>query len=194
MKQKNIPYGQTKRLYFRKIELGDFDEISKMLNQKSVREIWEKEFKNRDVKRWIENCMGSYSNTGEGFYIIQHKETNEIIGQISLSQDTINGEIVYETGYILNEKYTGQGYATEAAEHMCKIAFELMNLEKVIFEIRPINIKSIKVAKRLGAKETGSFIKNVDGKALEHKIYTLKNPHKNNKTNNTMRKKRSDET
>ena len=179
MKQKNIPYGQTKRLYFRKIELGDFDEISKMLNQKSVREIWEKEFKNRDVKRWIENCMGSYSSTGEGFYIIRHKETNEIIGQISLSQDTINGEIVYETGYILNKKYTGQGYATEAAEHMCKIAFKLMNLEKVIFEIRPINIKSIKVAKRLGAKETGSFIKNVDGKALEHKIYTLKNPYKN---------------
>ena len=179
MKQKTLPFGQTKRLYFRKIELCDFDEISKMLNQKSVREIWEKEFKNRDVKRWIENCICSYTGNGEGFYIMQLKDTNEVAGQISLSQDTINGKIYFEIGYILNEKFTGQGYATEAAEHMCKIAFKLMNLEKVIFEIRPINIKSIKVAKRLGAKETGSFIKNVDGKAFEHKIYILKNPHKN---------------
>ena len=66
MTNKNRTFGQTKRLFFRKIELDDFDEISKMLNQKSVKEIWEKDFTNKDIKKWIENCMGSYSSTGEG--------------------------------------------------------------------------------------------------------------------------------
>ena len=173
MKNKN--WGQTKRLFFRKVELDDFNEISKMLNQKSVKEIWEKDFTNKDIKKWIENCMGSYSNTGEGYYIMQSKENNDIVGQISLSQDTINGKIYYEIGYILNEKYVGYGLATEAARHMADFAFEIMNLDKVIFEIRPINLKSIKVAKRLGAKETGNFIKNVNGKKIEHLIFTLNN-------------------
>ena len=106
---------------------------------------------------------------------MQSKENNDIVGQISLSQDTINGKIYYEIGYILNEKYVGYGFATEAAKHMADFAFEIMNLNKVIFEIQPKNIKSINVAKRLGAKETGNFIKNVNGKKLEHLIFTLNN-------------------
>ena len=141
MKNKN--WGQTKRLFFRKIELDDFKEISKMLNQKSVKEFWGKDFTNKNIKKWIENCMGSYSSTGEGYYIMQSKENNDIVGQISLSQDTINGKIYYEIGYILNEKYTGKGFATEAAKHMADFAFEIMNLNKVIFEIQPKNINVI---------------------------------------------------
>ena len=179
MGNKSKLFGQTQRLIFRKADLDDFDELSKLLNQTSVKNVWERDFNNKDVKKWIENCMCSYSNTGEGFYIIQHKQTNDFVGQISLSQDTINNKIYYEIGYILNEKYTGQGLATEAAKHMAEFAFEIMNLDKVIFEIRPNNIKSIKVAKRLGAKETQSFIKDVFGKKIKHVIYELKNPHKN---------------
>ena len=172
---KSKKWGQTKRLIFRKMNFDDFEEISKMLAQQSVKEVWGKKFTNKDVKKWIENCMSSYSNTGEGYYIMQSKENNDVVGQISLSQDTINGKIYYEIGYILNEKYVGYGLATEAARHMTDFAFEIMNLDKVIFEIRPTNLKSIKVAKRLGAKETGNFIKNVNGKKMEHLIFTLNN-------------------
>lgn len=172
---KSKKWGQTKRLIFRKMNFDDFEEISKMLAQQSVKEVWGKKFTNKDVKKWIENCMGSYTNLGEGFYIMQNRENNDVAGQISLSQDTIEGEIFYEIGYILNEKYLSQGYATEAAKHMSEIAFEFINTDKVIFEIQPTNIKSINVAKRLGAKETGSFFKNVNGKKLKHKIYTLTN-------------------
>ncbi len=175
MKAKHKTFGQTKRLIFRKMNFDDFEEISKMLAQQSVKEVWGKKFTNKDVKKWIENCMGSYTNLGEGFYIMQNRENNDVAGQISLSQDTIEGEIFYEIGYILNEKYLSQGYATEAAKHMSEIAFEFINTDKVIFEIQPTNIKSINVAKRLGAKETGSFFKNVNGKKLKHKIYTLTN-------------------
>ena len=59
---------------------------------------------------------------------------------------------------------------------MADIAFKNLNLKEVIFEIRPQNISSIKVAKRLGAKTTGRFIKKVGKKEMEHLIFTLKNP------------------
>ncbi len=175
---KNKIWGQTQRLFFRKISIDDFNLIAKMLNQKSVKKIWGKEFKNNDIKKWIENCMCSYSNSGEGFYIIEHKQKGYFIGQISLSKDTINGKDYYEIGYILNEKYMNQGYATEAAKHMVEFAFEIIKTNKVIFEIRPDNTKSINVAKRLGAKETGRFIKKIEGNLVPHIIYSIENPAK----------------
>ncbi len=175
LKQNNI-FGESQRLIYRKISLDDFDEIYKMMNTKSVKEIWEQDFSKKDITNWIKKCKKSYCSKGLGFYIAQEKTSGNVIGQVSLSDDTIDGNIFYEIGYILHEKYTKKGYATEAASFMAQFAFDKLNLEEVIFEIRPQNISSIKVAKRLGAIETGSFTKQVNTKLMKHLIYTLKNP------------------
>lgn len=174
-KQSNM-FGQSQRLIYRKITIDDFDEIYQMMNTKSVKEVWEQNFSKKDIINWIKKCKNSYCQEGLGFYIIQDKETSNVVGQVSLSDDEINGNIFYEIGYILHEKYTKKGYATEAAKFMAQFAFDKLNLEEVIFEIRPNNIASIKVAKRLGAKQSGSFTKQVNAKKIEHLIFTLKNP------------------
>ena len=62
---------------------------------------------------------------------------------------------------------------------MADYALNKMHLSEVIFEIRPINQKSINVAKRLGAIQMDSFVKNVKGKDMEHWIFVLREYNKN---------------
>ena len=174
MPRQNNIHGESQRLEYRKVSPDDFDIISQMLNSKSVQKVWEYEFKSKDIKNWVDKCLKSYK-CGQGIFIIQKKDDKTPIGQVSLDEDTINGKIYYEIGYILKEEYTKKGYATEAAKYMVQHAFRGLNLKEVIFEIKPDNISSIKVAKRLGAKETGSFIKIVSGKKMPHLIFTIKN-------------------
>ena len=97
----------------------------------------------------------------------------EIIGQAALMQDIINEEKHFEVGYILKKKYWHKGFATEAAKALADYAFNTLKLKEIIFEIRPENIPSRKVAERLNAKICGDFIKNVRGKKMLHLIYKL---------------------
>ena len=173
--QNNI-IGESKRLIYRKITPDDFGEIREMMNSPHVKEIWEQDFSPKDIKIWIDKCQKSYSTKGMGYFIIIEKTSGSVAGQVSLSEDTIEGKIYCEIGYILKQTHTKKGYATESAKYMADIAFKNLNLKEVIFEIRPQNISSIKVAKRLGAKTTGRFIKKVGKKEMEHLIFTLKNP------------------
>ena len=57
---------------------------------------------------------------------------------------------------------------------MADYAFNVLNLKEVIFVIRPENLNSIKIAEKLGAFKSGSFIKRVNGKQMKHLIFTLK--------------------
>lgn len=79
----------------------------------------------------------------------------------------------YEIGYILKKEYWHKGFATEAAKALKNYAFNNLNLNEIIFEIRPNNISSRKIAENLNAKITGKFIKNVSNKKMLHLIYKL---------------------
>ena len=95
------------------------------------------------------------------------------MGQIALMPDVINGIEYYEIGYILKESYWHKGYASEGARAMIDYAFSILKLNSVIFEIRPENLPSRKVAENCGAVVTGEFVKNVRGKSMKHLIYSI---------------------
>ena len=56
---------------------------------------------------------------------------------------------------------------------MIEFAFNNLKLDNIIFEIRPENFQSIKVAEKCGAVVTGEFVKNVRGKNMKHLIYSI---------------------
>lgn len=91
----------------------------------------------------------------------------------ALMPDNINGQEYYEIGYILKREFQGKGFATEAAKGLVEYGFENLKKDILIFEIRPENTCSRKVAERLGAFADGSFIKKVRGRSMEHLIYKL---------------------
>ena len=134
---------------------------------------WEYDFSNKDVQNWIEKNLELYKKYNLGYFLMVENNSGKILGQAALMPDLINGHKYYEIGYILKKEYWHRGLATEAARALVHYAFNSLNLKEVIFEIRPENIASRKVAEILNAKICGNFIKNVRGKNMIHLIYKL---------------------
>jgi RimJ/RimL family protein N-acetyltransferase len=71
-----------------------------------------------------------------------------------------------ELGYEVEPVHRGKGYATEAAAAMTAWAFAVADVRKVICAIRPDNLASLAVVRRLGFVAAGSRWDAVDGTAL----------------------------
>ncbi len=70
-----------------------------------------------------------------------------------------------EIGYSVFEPYRGRGYATEACAALTRWAFE-QGETSVFLSIRPDNVPSLAIARRLGYVEVGSQVDPVDGLEL----------------------------
>ena len=81
------------------------------------------------------------------------KETGEFIGQGGLLTQQVDGVEEIEIGYHLLREHTGNGYATEAAQHLKKYALDTGICTSVISIIDEFNFPSQAVAKRNGMEE-----------------------------------------
>lgn len=164
---------ETERLILRQMSEKDFSDIAEMLKNPNVMYAWEYVFDDIDVLKWIKKNREYYKKYGLGYFLAIDKQISQVVGQIALMPDIIDGIEYYEIGYILKEKFWHKGYAFEGAKLMADYAFNVLKSKTVIFEIRPENVPSRKVAERCGAVVTGEFFKNVRGKNMKHLIYTL---------------------
>lgn len=164
---------KTERFYLRYITQNDFKELQAILQDKEVMYAWEHDFSNEDVQDWINKNLERYKKYNLGFFLMIENVSGKVLGQAALMPDLISGNKYYEIGYILKKEFWHQGIATEAAKALINYAFNILNLREVIFEIRPENIFSRRVAENLNAKICGDFIKNVRGKKMVHLIYKL---------------------
>ncbi len=164
---------ETRRVCLRYMTTNDFEDLKQMLQDSDVMYAWEYTFSDTEVQRWIDKNLERYEKYNLGFFMIEDTLSGEIIGQAALMPDIINNQQYYEIGYMLKKQYWNKGYATEAAKALVDYAFEILNLPEVIFEIRPENISSRKVAEALNANIEGKFIKTVKDKEMVHLIYKL---------------------
>ncbi len=166
-------FAESKRLIFRKMSEADFSDIAEMLKNPNVMYAWEYVFDDIDVLQWIKKNREYYKKYGLGYFLALDKQSGQVVGQIALMPDFIDGREYYEIGYILKEKFWHKGYALEGAKTMIEYALNKLKLDNVIFEIRPENSQSRKVAEKCGAVVTGEFVKNVRGKNMKHSIYSI---------------------
>lgn len=110
------------------------------------------------------------------------KETDEMIGQCGLTIQIIEDvntiepkqtESVLEIGYLFQEKFWHQGYATEAANACKEYAFNTLNATKVFSIIRDTNIASQNVALRIGMTIVQTFTKHYRGIDMPHYIFSV---------------------
>ena len=165
---------ETKRLFARKLNSGDFDNLSDILKDIEVMYAWEHAFSDDEIKEWINNNIKRYEEDGTGYFAIIEKETGNFIGQAGLHYSMLDNKKVLEIGYIIMKKFWNLGYAYEASEGFIKFAFDNMGKEELFAFIRPENYRSSGLAEKLGFVKTSSYVKNYKGKNMVHDIYILK--------------------
>ena len=93
-----------------------------------------------------------YNFYGYGIWGIFLKDNGKLIGRCGL-QNSLIGEITeIELGYLIDYDYWNNGYALEASEFVINYAKHNLDLNRIIAVIDTNNIKSIKVATKLGMK------------------------------------------
>lgn len=96
---------------------------------------------------------------GDG-YAVRLKDTNEIIGNISIYEDTAReGVRSMELGYALSDRHWGRGYMTEAAKALMAYAFEKYDLAIMAIRTSEVNSRSQRVIEKCGFRYEGTLRK-----------------------------------
>jgi RimJ/RimL family protein N-acetyltransferase len=117
------------------------------------------------VWRDFASDCGIWHLMGFGSLSIEEKATGALVGQTGLNAPPEYPEL----GWVLFEGFEGKGYAFEAVSALCSFAFDTLRWTTLVSYIDPDNIRSIRLAERLGAKLDQSAATPHDEKCLVYR-------------------------
>ena len=137
---------ETERLILRPVTLKDASDLFAYGSDEITTRFVFERYQNLDearigiAKYFMKNPFGKYA--------IELKATGRMIGTIDLRVDENNNKA--ELGYILNQDYQGNGYATESATQLLHFAFNILKLNCVFARHDINNPKSATLMQRIG--------------------------------------------
>jgi RimJ/RimL family protein N-acetyltransferase len=151
-----LPSFETKRLMLRPRSMVDFEACLAMDRDPHVTRFipgpWDEPAKHeRFLRDRIQNSFGD----GLGYWSIFTKDRpDQFLGWILLIPCWGTGPEI-EIGWRLNRLSWGKGYATEAAKPIVEHAFRSVRVPRIVADIDPGNIPSMRVAEKIGLKCVG---------------------------------------
>lgn len=143
------PLIKTERLLLRPYRLEDFPHLVALYEtdrsafiggRLSPRQVWD----------GFMNCTGQWSVLGMGGWAVEEASSGALVGEVAVHRPVDYPEI--ELGWLLFDGFEGRGYACEAAFAARHWAFSQRGLSSIISYIDRDNVRSIRLAERLGAK------------------------------------------
>jgi len=119
-----------------------------------------------EARAMIEDGIGGWRTDGVGPFILETAATERrVVGQAGLMIYDVRGWTAStwadagshaqpELGWALTRAHWGHGYATEAAASIREWAYSCRAVERLVSLISPDNVRSQRVAERLGAIPT----------------------------------------
>lgn len=149
---------ETERLVLRKITLDDKENVFAYFSDDEVTRYFGIE--NFTKLEEAEHIINAFN---EGFekkqairWGIALKDTNELIGSIGFHNISKNNSRV-EVGYEITRKEWNKGYATEALRAVIEFLFNEVGFNRIGATIRPENVASQQLVKKLGFQEEGTL-------------------------------------
>lgn len=127
---------------------------------------------------WIRRCIQDIREDRQYPFGVFLKETDELIGSISLflvERRFLERAMI---GYSLDKDHEGRGYMTEAVKLLVDFGFRELKLHRIWGEAKPSNQGSIRVLEKAGFEREGIARKNVriNGRWEDHMILSILNP------------------
>ncbi len=133
----------TDRLTVRKFTPDDFEDLAEILTDPEV--TYFEPYETFTKEKCIQEAI-NFSKSEEFFAVVLE---NKVIGKIYFSKKDCGS---YEIGYTFNGRYQGKGYAYESIRGMICYAFSALGVRRIFAEINTRNVKSVKLAERLGMR------------------------------------------
>ena len=152
----------TPRLLLRPFELSDAPQVQELVGDKAIADTTLNipyPYEDGMAEQWI-LTHESQSEAGELInFAVTLSHTQELIGSIGL---IINKRFNHaELGYWIGKKYWNNGYCTEAAKAVLELAFNQLDLNKVIANHITRNSNSGKVMRKIGMTKEGLLKEHV---------------------------------
>lgn len=166
------PVWETERLRARRMSLDDLDFLAGMLGSEEVMRHYPKPLTRDEARGWVERQMERYAEHGHGLWLVEEHDGTPV-GQVGLILQTVDGRLEPEVAYLLDRRFWGRRYATEAAAATRDWAFRVRADPYVISLIRPANLPSQAVARRIGMVPVRSTTTHA---GLEHLVFRADAP------------------
>jgi len=143
----------TARLHIRPLEERDVDALFEFLSDPNTMTFFvEGTYTKEVILQMIQDNI-----TEKKHYGIIDKQTNKLIGKLVFYEWFM--EQTYEIGWIMNSRFTNQGYTTEAASEVLRYGFSILKAHRIIATCQPENIASKRICEKLGMRLEGLFKK-----------------------------------
>jgi [ribosomal protein S5]-alanine N-acetyltransferase len=153
---------ETERLYLREFIHEDASDLLALNNDKEViKYTGDKPFKDlRDAQDFIKDYKYTFIHSNQqrriGRWAMIRKADNAFIGWCGLKYlDTLKET---DLGFRLDQKFWGQGYATEAAIACINFGFQELKLSEIVGRAMKENLASIRVLEKCGMKYRNDFV------------------------------------
>lgn len=160
---------ETARTFLREILGNDFEFLLEMMSDAEVMRYYPSPLDARQVRAFIGRMRRHYLEDGCGLWLVVDRETGSPLGRVGLIRQPVDGRDEFEISYMIHRPYWRQGFATEAALAVREHAFAERRLAGVISLIRPANLPSQGVARKLGMQPRGTTVHA----GLEHLVFAV---------------------
>lgn len=147
------PRLETERLTLRVPALEDLDRWAEMMADENAARFIGGVTPKSFVWRMIMQMVGAWEATGISMFSVIEKASGKWIGRVGPWQPFAWPGT--EVGWGLHPDAWGKGYALEAAAASMDYAFDVLQWTTVIHLVNPANVRSQRVAERLGARLQG---------------------------------------
>jgi RimJ/RimL family protein N-acetyltransferase len=141
---------ETGRLLLRPIELDDLDAFALVVGDPIAMRFYPRPFDREMTRTWIARVRERYERDGVGLLAVVERATGEMIGDCGpMVMETGHGTHV-ELAWHIRADRQGRGFATEAGAACRDEAWRALDIDHLISIVRPENVPSWSVARRLG--------------------------------------------
>jgi RimJ/RimL family protein N-acetyltransferase len=148
---------------------SDLDFVAAMLSDAEVMRHYPKALTRDEARAWLERQLERYRVHGHGLWMVVEKATEEPVGQVGLVVQRVDGVDEVEAGYLIARPHWRRGFATEAAAACRDHALTTLGRSRVVSLIRPENLPSQGVARKLGMLP----VKRTTHAGLDHIVFAV---------------------